>query len=289
MPNDKTDKVKDILKEILQEMQTETVTPALLKQFITQVLAYVRDSKNEFETLSAENMEKVENAISFINSNIEKSLVKMEDEKTNFSKQSNIKFNTWENRILQLLNDLKMKEGKPGKDADEKRVVDKVVDNLSKTLAEMLPESETGESMVDKINDLPTDTDDYKIDASHIKNLPEAKGGVTMGGTRFLSRMADVYINNLQDGDVLTWEDSIKKWINVPLGGAVGEFVNNEIITGSGSGTDFTLDFAPIAGSLQIYALGQRLVPTTDYSVSGTTLTTVLSWEVGDLIADYRK
>ncbi len=44
---------------------------------------------------------------------------------------------------------------------------------------------DSGEEIVDKINDLPLD-DEFKIDAKHIKNLP--KGNTTIGGG--LSRYA---------------------------------------------------------------------------------------------------
>jgi hypothetical protein len=64
-------------------------------------------------------------------------------------------------------------------------------------------------------------------------------------------------------------------------------FVDNEVV--SGSGTSFTLANTPIAGSVKIYALGQRLIPTNDYTISGTGITTINSWSSGDLQADYRK
>jgi hypothetical protein len=55
----------------------------------------------------------------------------------------------------------------------------------------------------------------------------------------------------------------------------------------SGSATTWTLAHTPTTGSERIYANGQRLTPTTDYSISGATVTTVLSWSAGTLLADY--
>lgn len=63
-------------------------------------------------------------------------------------------------------------------------------------------------------------------------------------------------------------------------------FVNNETV--SGSGTSFTLANTPTAGSVDVYALGQHSVPTTDYSISGAVITTVSSWSAGDIVANYR-
>lgn len=67
--------------------------------------------------------------------------------------------------------------------------------------------------------------------------------------------------------------------------GSTGNVVYNEVV--SGSGTAWTLAKTPTAGSLQLYANGQRLTPTVDYSISGTAITTVLSWSAGTLLTDY--
>ena len=64
-------------------------------------------------------------------------------------------------------------------------------------------------------------------------------------------------------------------------------FIDSEIV--SGSGTTFTLANTPVSGSLKLYAGRNRLYPTTDYSISTATITTILSWSTGDLLADYRK
>lgn len=63
-------------------------------------------------------------------------------------------------------------------------------------------------------------------------------------------------------------------------------FVDNEVV--SGSGTTYTLANTPVAGSQHVYAARQRLYPTTDYSISGATITTIATWATGDLLADYR-
>lgn len=72
-------------------------------------------------------------------------------------------------------------------------------------------------------------------------------------------------------------------------GGGAGSvtFVDNEVV--SGSGTSFTLASTPTVGSVHVYGLGQRLVLTTDYSITTTAITTVNSWSAGQIIADYRK
>lgn len=55
----------------------------------------------------------------------------------------------------------------------------------------------------------------------------------------------------------------------------------------SGSGTTFTLAATPTAGTVRVFANGQRLTITTDYSISGAIITTVSSWSAGAITADY--
>lgn len=63
-------------------------------------------------------------------------------------------------------------------------------------------------------------------------------------------------------------------------------FVYNEVV--AGSGTSWTLAHAPATGLYAIYANGQRLTPTVDYTISGADITTVLSWDAGTVLADYQ-
>lgn len=79
--------------------------------------------------------------------------------------------------------------------------------------------------------------------------------------------------------------DSITGRLLVSSTGTSGTAVYNEVV--SGSGTSWTLAHTPVSGTLLLYANGQRLTPTTDYSLSGATITTVTSWASGTLLADY--
>ena len=69
-------------------------------------------------------------------------------------------------------------------------------------------------------------------------------------------------------------------------GGSSTVFIDDEVV--AGSGTTWTLSGTPISGSLKLYALGQRLKLTTDYTITGSNVTTVSSWNAGELLADYR-
>jgi hypothetical protein len=68
--------------------------------------------------------------------------------------------------------------------------------------------------------------------------------------------------------------------------------IENEIPSGSinGSNTTFTLANSPSpASSLRLHKNGLRLLPTTHYSLSGSTITIAVAPATGDnLVADYR-
>ena len=72
----------------------------------------------------------------------------------------------------------------------------------------------------------------------------------------------------------------------VDLPGGGNNFIYNEVV--SGIGTTFTLAHTPVTGTQAVYANGQRLTPTVDYSITGTVITTVDSWATGQILADYQ-
>lgn len=79
--------------------------------------------------------------------------------------------------------------------------------------------------------------------------------------------------------------DSVTGRLLVDVSTNVTTAVYNEVV--SGSGTTWTLLHTPVSGTLLLYANGQRLMPTVDYSLVGTTITTVITWAAITLLADY--
>lgn len=94
-------------------------------------------------------------------------------------------------------------------------------------------------------------------------------------------------VTNDSDMDVtmLRVDPITKRLLVAATGGGSGTAVYNEIA--SGSGTSFTIVNSPTAGTVRVYGNGQRLYPTTDYSISGITITTVSVWNTGDILVDY--
>lgn len=90
-----------------------------------------------------------------------------------------------------------------------------------------------------------------------------------------------------QEGDELT--DAEDTWVTAEA--AVGRFVHDETPTGAvdGSNTTFTTANAPVAGTLRVYEGGKRLLLTTDFTLSGSTITTTYAPPSGSYIrVDYR-
>jgi hypothetical protein len=67
-------------------------------------------------------------------------------------------------------------------------------------------------------------------------------------------------------------------------------FVDGEVPTGSIDGSNVTFGLGhPPSGSLHLYLNGLRQIPTTQYSVTGPTITMVTAPTPGStLLADYR-
>lgn len=88
---------------------------------------------------------------------------------------------------------------------------------------------------------------------------------------------------------VKIWASPSTHRLLVDSGGTTGTFVDNEVV--SGSGTSWTLSGTPISGSQHIYANGQRLTPGAgnDYTISGAVITTTNSFSAGQLLADFRE
>ena len=139
------------------------------------------------------------------------------------------------------------KDGLDGRDA----VVDekKIVKAILKLLPEVMPAKDSTEDIVKRV---AKDVREFFIEED--RKYKRKMGPMMGGGT-----------------------------LNVSTGGS-GFNAMNEVV--SGSGTSFTLAHTP-KGSIALYGAGQRLFLTTDYTLVGAVITTVSSWNAGDLLADY--
>lgn len=153
-----------------------------------------------------------------------------------------------------------------------------ITNTIEKNIENNIPK--LGERIRDALELL---TEDSRLDATAIKNLPEVvkQHNVIAHPTAFWN-LSDVDVSGIAVGQAIKWDGV--RWIPyTPVGGNTS--VYNEVV--SGSATTFTLAHTPVSTTVRVYALGQRLSPTTDYSLVGATITTVSSWEAGDITSDY--
>lgn len=117
-----------------------------------------------------------------------------------------------------------------------------------------------------------------RLSAEHILNLPTRTRG------KYLHGGGDTVVA----GSGVTVTPNTNGTKTISASGSAASFVNNEIV--SGSGTAFTLTNTPISGSEHLFAKGQRLFGGgIDYTISGGSITTVNSFPTGSIIADYQK
>lgn len=150
---------------------------------------------------------------------------------------------------------------------------------------------DTGEEIVLKINELPLE-EEFKIDASHIKNLP--KHEQRYGGTKNLYQLLDVNIDQstLANGDSLIYDSSSQTWKN-----GVGGSPQTEQYAIPTSGSTVTvanpflakktvLTLIP-AGTLATLTISFTNIPLTNgqtVTISTTQELTAITWSVGTFI-----
>ncbi len=158
--------------------------------------------KKDTVELNQETREMVENAIdnikakydelvAFADDDISTKKGKLSEESTTIKEQIASELETLNNEITivkDFLNEVKklkvsVKNGKDGKDGldgkdgisvNKEEVISEILENIKLPEYELFNLEEKGEQIVTEINALPLE-DEYKIDASHIKNLPKSK------------------------------------------------------------------------------------------------------------------
>jgi len=165
----------DELKKRIEEVQGKSLMASDMKSFITLVLSIVKKNKDELDSLSKEHIELIKKALDYITSEHKVVLSDLRKETSKQKKDFSLKID----EVKSILYDIK-KLPPLEKIIEKTEVIHEipVVTNEVKEIAI----TDTGEEIVAKINDLTLD-DSNKIDAKHIKNLPNTKGGNFYGGS----------------------------------------------------------------------------------------------------------
>lgn len=143
--------------------------------------------------------------------------------------------------------------------------------------------SDTAEQIVEKINELPTDSNEFKIDFSHIKNTPELSeaGRSGIGGVRNIqvldeSTILTKTLRKIKFAGTGVQASLVDGVVVVTISGVSSNESIAELLTNSGDDVNFTFANTPTSVSVvwdestgQVYTPGVSK----DYTYSGSTLT----------------
>jgi len=134
-------------------------------------------------------------------------------------------------RVEAIAEDIKAYKPKDGEDADEEVVASLVFERLKNEIPQQEVKPVTGEEIVNKINELDNDPS-LKIDAKHIKNLPQVKQ--VPAGARYLNQLSDANIVSPENGQTIQYNATTGLWENVTPSGGSG----SGDVTGPSSSVD---------------------------------------------------
>lgn len=174
------DKLEE-LKQKIEQFQAKSAAKGEIQAFIILAVSVLKKYKETFESISSENLSQIKDVVDYLEKQKAEILTNVKGETTKASKN----FANSLKEVKELLAEIKaieVRDGEDGKDADEEKIVEEVLFRIK------LPEYKEvvldgGAEIVSKINELDTDDEDQKIDASHIKNLPKSSGQTIIRGT----------------------------------------------------------------------------------------------------------
>lgn len=206
------------LKKLAKVFNTDNViTSAEIEQVLKGIIQIMDSFKKDNENLTNETKDQVNSLYHKIIEEHEKLIesVSQETSTTKENIESSFKEKTQElEKLIIEFKKLKPVDGTPGKDADEEKIIEDVLAKIKLPEYELFDLNEKGDQIVSEINALPTDTDEYKIDVSHIKNLPEF-GNINPngGGWRNLFQLHDVAGTVAPtNGQALVYNSTTKLW-----------------------------------------------------------------------------
>lgn len=184
-------------------------------------------------------------------------------------------------KLIKEFSKIKPKDGNDGKDADEELIVQNVLSKVKLPEYEIFSLEEKGYEIIEQINILPLE-DDYRIDASHIKNLPVSRSG--RGGISNIMGFIEAGTNITLSGSGINGDPYV---INASGGGGGGTVTS----VGMTVPTGLTVSGSPIttSGTLAVALDTGYVIPlqtTLDGFVPYTGATADVNLGTFDLITD---
>lgn len=182
MPHDNQEQLNKLLKIINTD---KIVSPDEIEQVIAALTKVLANNKKELEGKASELAERMESFLSQVKEEHGRMATEntqhSEDSRRQANQEVKARIDMAVSEIKRLGQEIQNLRPKDGQDADEERVIGEVLTRIK------LPEQKEvlldgGKEIVQKINDLPTDDDEDKIDASHIKGLKADKDGKVVYG-----------------------------------------------------------------------------------------------------------
>src|SRR3990167_8457047 len=161
----------------------------------------------------------------------------------------------------ELIKKLGIKDGKPGKNADEDKIIQRVLKFLD-TIPKPKGEEESPEQLRDKLENLPKG---QKLTINAIEDLAKL--------LEELDKMIRKSKLGLLQGSTHARGNQIR-------------FVDDETLTGTVDGVNavFTTSKTPLRGSLKVYLGGGRMRVDEDYTLSGKTITFTIAPQPGEVL-----
>lgn len=207
------------LNKLAQIFSTDKIiTPQEIEAVLTAIISILADNKKGLEKFTVDYQEKLKSTLQNIVKEHNNIVARLENDNEttsrNLLESVEYQINAFNKRTEQLFTEVRSIMPKDGKDADEEYIVEQVMARIK------LPEYkeivlDSPEELATKLNSLGQPW----LDAKNIKNLPTPSNATGFGGSRYLSRLADVKITAITDGDVIAWNATNGRFENSAGGG----------------------------------------------------------------------
>jgi hypothetical protein len=271
------------LTDLLNLLQNDTITPKQLEQFLNMLVGVIKQVSDGFKTLSAQNIQTLQDGLAAILTQHADILTQIDERNQRASGATQAQIDQL-SAMLTRTEQIQAIPGPAGKDGES------IVGSPGPAGKDGSPD--TGEQIVEKINELPTDDDDLKIDFAHIKGAPQAVSTfVRQGGFRNLQifdentllTKAVQFMKFAGAGVQATISRDGVVTVTIPGGGGSSATAVDEAATDSGNHTTFTISHTPNASTLLVINenTGQA-VPASAYTNTTTSIIFNSSQQVDD-------